>query len=486
MTQPKLTDADRAPLFFDLTKDTSVARGILGDLCGTNYAKKGSAWGYGLTSTKAAWKDASMSGVFTTQSRDTVTVVWDHAQQFAMLSEMQVKFDIAILLTSNNFDSAQTESKVRAFSGTVVLPLKWDAQTHGSGWAENAADKLKGMIPTILSKIDQIRVASKSAKPLNVLVVCHRENPFSWTDAAAQFIAAASIIASFVPGLPKDVISKASRTLNTYLTSHKVDVAAIMDCALAIAPDSLRKTDTVQRGLAVYGSLAKNDYLGAAKAVGIDVPGLLTSFQKTTDWTQISKTAKIGFDGAVSALQNMLSADAVNKLAGGLRSGSLVMDTITSGSITAVKQFQDAVLGGINPQTVMTLIPQPYNIAKTILNETQDITSGDEFRAIVGLGCGIGVGDNILDNLSIKAIASRVNDVLSDRYSTGVKDLQYSLSTSIDKEKREWFASEVNRLTGAQILTNPSDSSVSSNIRKAAPYIAIGGAAVAALYFYRK
>ena len=125
--------------------------------------------------------------------------------------------------------------------------------------------------------------------------------------------------------------------------------------------------------------------------------------------------------------------------------------------------------------------------SKTLLHETDNLRDNDVFRAFLGLANGYSIGDNVLDELSIQSISSRVNSIMAERLQAGIKSKDYALTTAISDEKREYIAYEVSKRTNSNVLTSVSGLSKSSNLRKALPYIAIGGVAAGAIsYFYSR
>ena len=490
-----LTSSDKPFDIRLLQKDDKLGRGLLGDLCGTNYAAKGSVWHYGLGGSRGATPDSSNMGVFTNDYKDSITVVWSHTLQFQTLTDglsgNRKLFDYLWFFAddpNSNYTRAYY-AKASSLCRIVRLIDKLSMRTTGSGWAEEAANAFKNKITWLLQSIDDTRKAS-NRKPAKILVVLHRDkvwNAESIAYEAAKYIEiAASIVTYAIPAIPKDIVQKSVRVLTSLRDNGQVNTGLLIDAATSLVPDSLRQNEYVQKAQKVYDYAKNRRYDLAAKEVGIDVPSALESFKRTCDWTIVAKNAKIGFDGAIGTLQNTINADVISKFSAKMRSGTFISEIIDTGTITDFKEFQDAILGGMSPQAVMTLLPNPTVLVQKILQETDDVQNTDEFRAFLGLANGIGVGDNVLDELGIRSISSRVNAILADRMQSGNKDKEYALTTAIDKDKREYIAQEVSKATGSVILTNPKGVMTSSNIRKAAPYIAVGGAALGIAYFYNR
>lgn len=336
-----------------------------------------------------------------------------------------------------------------------------------------------------LRTILQKNIAQIEANHRNKLVVIElaRYVPTNWLDIFSQVIGFAAVVGNIaLPGLSA-YIGKAAQTI-IKVANGNINVQELASVATLIAPDNVRPY--IDKGVSIYTKIDSGNYLGAAQECGIDTPQLMQYFRKTTDWTQIAKITTGGFDETLSKLQNILNMDAVNVLRGMGISGELEMKIKSLGSITKIKEYQDAVLAGIAPDTLLTMIPNFASSVNAIINNTPDLQYPSEFKTFLGAACGIPFGKNALDDISIKSISNRVVDVLSDKIGKGADDLkQFALSPTVPPLKREYFATEVSKNTGAQILTTTGSSGISSNIRKAAPYIAIGGAA-AALYFYSR
>lgn len=500
INKPALTGADKAFDLRMLQASDKLGRGLLGDVCDTTYAMNGSVWHYGLGGAKQATPEASKMGMFTNDYGDSITVIWDHTPQYHQLTKTLAGsspyYDWLWFFqgtrTAYNLRS-DSEARDRYNEAKAICKLsrlidRIDMRTNGTGWAEEAAEAFSKKITWLMQSIADVHKIDKS--PKRILVVLHRESPYNIKEIAQDSLkfleVAASIVLVAVPAIPKDVVSSATKVLQSFVETGKVQVDDLVKAALSIAPDSLRKNEYVTKATNVYNKVQSGNYLGAAKEVGIDVGGMLSSFQKTCDWTDIVKTTKLPFDTTVSSLQNYLNADVVSKFAGKLRSGELVKNLIETGSITSFKEFQDAILGGINPQTIMTLLPNPPELVRTMIHETNNLRDNDVFRAFIGLANGVGVGDNVLDSISVEAISSRVNSILAERLQAGRKDIEYALTTAIDQEKREYFAQEVSKNTGAKVLTNVKGLNVSSNLRKAIPYVAIGTAVAGVGYYYNR
>lgn len=495
----RLTRSDKPFALQTLLRQDKLGRGLLGDVCGTSYAAKGSVWHYGLGGSRLATSEPSMMGVFDNDYGDSITVVWSHTTQFnnlTMLGEGSRKVYDWLWFFAEDVNSNHTTEYYRKAQRICNKQRRVDyisMRTTGTAWADDAANAFQKKLGWLLQSIADVH-GSEGRKPLKILVVLHKARVWTPKTVFAEVVTyteyiqlAAGIASVAIPAIPVGVIKKAVNVLTTFRDKGTVDSNVLIEAATTLVPESLRKSEYVQKAQKIYNYASQNQYAAAAKEIGIDVPGALESFKRTCDWTLIAKNAKSGFDTAISTLQNTVNADVISKFAKKLQTGSFASDLIENGTITGFKEFQDAILGGISPSAIMTMLPDPPGIVQKIIQETNDITNNDEFRAFLGLANGYSIGDNVLDELGIRAISSRVNTIIADRTQAGDKNREYALTTAIDKDKREYIAKQVaGNVQGAKILTNPGDVARSSNFRKAAPYIVVGGAAVGAAYFYSR
>lgn len=431
-------------------QNMAIMLDVVGDPA-TPAEQRGSSWGIDQTASRKL-PSAVGVGVFTDSSSNT----WVVYSRRTVAGEAMHRSLI-------NTDARRGD--------TLIIPDRND----------NTAIQARDLQTTLQLAVPQVEAAQEGKL---IVVECAKYVPYDWTGFFTQVIGYAAVVGNLVaPGL-SSIIGKAATAL-TKAANGNISIQDLSTVASLIAPDNVRQY--VDKGTAIYNNIDKGNYLAAAQECGIDSPALMQYFRTTTNWTEIAKYTTGGFDETLSKLQNILNMDCINVLRGMGQSGELVQKIISKGSITKIKEYQDAILAGVSPQTLLTMIPSFADSVNAAINYTNDITTSGEFKSFFGAAVGIPFGDNTLDDLSIKSISNRVVDVLSTTVANGIpKTNQFALSPTVPKDKREQFATEISKNTGAQILTTTGSSNITSNIRKAAPYIIVGGAAAAALYFYSR
>ena len=242
-----------------------------------------------------------MMGIFTNDYRDSITIVWDHTQQFKNLTSTLAGstkiydwgFFVSAVYTNESIARSRDAEKVC----DTIYPVKIDMVTHGSGWAEKAADSVANKITWILQKIADFHTMYNDRSAKRILIVLHRDSPYLYKDFvqdALSFVEVAATIASVaIPAIPKNVIASCQKVITSFKTTGKCNVQDLVQAGLSIAPESLRKNEYVVKATNIYNKYDRADYAGAAKELGIDVAGALESFKKTCDWTEIAKNAKV-------------------------------------------------------------------------------------------------------------------------------------------------------------------------------------------------
>lgn len=442
-TSPRLTSKDAVMNIADAIQDL----GIMLDCVGAENTPKermGKSWGINANSPTGV-------GVFTDKSNNTIVIysrrtVAGEAMHQSMLNTQARRG--ATFIVPDTRDNRHQQA----------LLVQQNLTLSAAAWEQGLSNKL-------------------------IVVEAGRYEPFDWVGLFSKLITYASTIGNIaLPGLSQ-YIGVAANTL-IKVADGEITPSEIGNVAALFAPDDVRKY--IDKGVSIYTKLNKANYLEAAKECGIVSPALMQQFRDTTDWTQIAKITTGGFEDTLSKLQNILNFDSVNVLRGMGLTSELENEIKKYGSITKIKEYQDAILAGIAPNTLLTMIPNFSGSVNAIINYTNDIQTPQEFKTFLGASVGIPFGENSLDNISVKSLSDRVIKVLS----TKVKDAsdtynEFALSPTVPKEKREYFATEISKNTGANILTTTGTSNTTSNIRKATPYIIVGGVATA-LYFYSR
>ncbi len=250
-------------------------------------------------------------------------------------------------------------------------------------------------------KFDRPIVILNSGKPITFASVMEK--------ALTIILAIAKPFAAMI-GIPPMAFDILSKSLTIIATQGHFDVSVLADAAQLMLPAEYRSL--IPKATAIYANITSGNYLGAMEGLGIsgNILGAKDSLLKG-DISALLGKSSLGYGDLVGRVQNLFQMDTIRSLSAANRSGSVVTNLIDAGTMTKVPVLQN-LLAATTSDTLSAAIPGVSEIFQKAINETNDISNVNLHKAAIQSALGQPVGADAFDELSLRGLKERANEVL--------------------------------------------------------------------------
>ncbi|MBL7999510.1 MAG: hypothetical protein JNL32_12850 [Candidatus Kapabacteria bacterium] len=416
---------------FSALRDGAIA----GDITWADFGKEGAALGNNVRGLQC--------GVFTDRNGNTLIVAVESNPAFKVMRELGLfgnhmqfnidrqfgtggKFELnarLYLMETNPFNAARgfiqvgenPERTQHQITYTNVYDLFTKIENSGKKFDKNILFVLSGE-PVTLSSV------------LNAVL--------------DYVILGAKLLAPLI-GIPPMAIDAIAPIISALATGEKVSIESVGQVAALLCPSEVRPY--IAKATTVYRAAANQDYQTIAREFGLNISDATKFFNNTL--TDIAGNSAIGFDQASKTLQNVFNLDTITKFRNTLRSGSAIARIIDDGTIVNTPSVQNWLIA--QQAGISSVVPKIGEFCKTVINETEDIQTPEEFRTFFTTAFGLPTHPDSLDTITVRSLVQRA---IQTRNTTGSKS--FTLPASVPFEKRETYAKEIAKQTGLYVNTN--------------------------------
>lgn len=309
-----------------------------------------------------------------------------------------------------------------------------------AGWSEaesSAVNAIPGLtlqkynnFPSLLEQIEA--TGRKFDRPIVLLSSGEPVNISSILNKALTFILAVAKPFASMIGIPSELYDVLAQSLQVVATTGNFDINVLAGAAQLIVPQEYR--NVIPQAKSIYQNVASGNYVSALQELGVN--GNFQGAAKSLlggDIANLLQKSQLSYKELIPKVQTMFQLETIRSLTAANRSGSVISDLIDAGSMAKVPILQN-LLTTTTADTLTNAIPGVSEIMSTAVNQTNDfIGMPDLHKGAIQSGLGHVVGSDTFDELTLRGLKERANEVLEK----GGK--QFIAPITIPLEKRhEW------------------------------------------------
>jgi hypothetical protein len=408
--------------------------GIAGDITWANFGKEGSALGNNVKGLGC--------GIFKDKHGNTLIVAVESNPAFKVARELGLFGNHLQFNIDRQFGSGAFELNARLY----LMETNPQNVKGGFKFIGEETERTQHQI-TYTNCFDLFTKIENSGKKFdkNIVFVLSGE-PVTLTNiltAVLDYVIIGAKLLAPMIGIPPMVIDAVAPILSALATGEKVSIESVGQVASLLCPADVRPY--IAKATTVYRAAANQDYQTIAKEFGLNISDATKFFNNTL--TDIAGNSSIGFDQASKTLQNVFNLDTITKFRNTLKSGSAIARIIDDGTIVNTPSVQNWLIA--QQAGISSVVPKIGEFCRTVINETEDIQTPEEYRTFFTSAYGLPTNSDSLDTITIRSLVQRA---ILTRNTTGSKS--FTLPASVSLEKRETYAKEIAQQTGLYVNTN--------------------------------
>lgn len=389
-------------------------------------------------------------GMFTDQNNNTICIATESRSAWGMIwgKELLGKNPYIFHLPRNMGSGGAFEANAFMIAGI--------AERFGehAGWSEAESSERNGIpgltlqpynnFPSLLEQIEN--TGRKFDRPIVILSSGEPITIGSVLNKALSFILAVAKPFAAMIGIPANVFDLLSQSLQIIATEGKFSIDILGDAAQLIVPAEYRSM--IQPAKSVYGKIESGNYLNAMQELGVigNYKGATKSLLGG-DISSLIEKSSLTYKELTGKVQTMFQFDTIRSLSAATRSGSVLSNLIDAGTMTKVPVLQN-LLTTTSTDTLSAAIPGVSEIMQTVINQTNDISTPDLHKGSIQLALGQLVGSDIFDELTIRGLKEKANQVLEN----GGK--RFVLPITIPQIKRHEWAQNIADEIGIGVIAD--------------------------------